>query len=99
MGLAINDWKLIAKIKLNSDYGLRNLDATYWLGRLVRVEFTSGAWLEGEVVKFNTSLNSERETVINFELKVVRADGDFSGSPNYLFRPDDVVKVTETTPS
>ena len=93
MSIAANDWKVIAKFKLRSDYGLKSLDAGYWLGRTVRVEFSSGGWMEGDVQKFSTSLNKDYEAVISFEIRVLRAEGDFTGIPNYLFRPDDVVKV------
>jgi len=93
MSIAVNDWKITAKFKLHSGYGLKNLDAEYWLGRTVRVEFSSGGWIEGDVQKFSTSLNKDYEPAINFEIRVLRADGDFTGIPNYLFRPDDVVKV------
>ncbi|WP_456437819.1 hypothetical protein [Desulfurobacterium sp.] len=93
MGIAANDWKITAKIKLCSDYGLKSLDAGYWLGKRVRIEFSSGGWIEGDVQKFSTSLNKDYEPAINFEIRVLRADGDFTGIPNFLFRPDDVVKV------
>jgi hypothetical protein len=88
-----NDWKITAKFKIESDTGLRTLDANYWIGRVVRVEFNSEGWIEGECKKFQVSKNNDNETIINFDLEVLRAEGDFTGRPGYLFRPDDVVKV------
>ena len=93
MSIAVNSWKIEASFKLNSDVGLKSLDASYWIGRTVKVEFSQGGWLEGQVKKFSTSLNNDAKLVIEFKLEVLRADGDFTGYPNYLFRPDDVVKV------
>ncbi|SMO83734.1 hypothetical protein SAMN06269117_1424 [Balnearium lithotrophicum] len=93
MGIYFNDWSVTAKFKIESYEGLKSLDASYWVGNRVRVEFNSEGTIEGICKKFQVQENTELKKVVRFEIEVEEATGNFTGRPDYLFRPDDVVKI------